>query len=232
MLLQRRLQPLLEWAVEQVLVGLRDPQLNAPRVAGNQLAMLRKHARHAGKTQQIDRLLPVPVITVFFWADDRRRRARPTRRAGSLYWGPLLGRSEGQHPQERHGEAGLFVRREPEIAASLDRDLVMKLKVVRGKAAGQLVERVAIRIIRADRLRHRLRERQPVQQRREVLQRRIEGQAALRHALGFRHQRGAVARRQRLQDRIKVVLSDHPEHGTHRVLRHAASTMRDRLVEQ
>src|SRR5690348_17855244 len=49
---------------------------------------------------------------------------------------------ECKHTQQRHHEPGMLVWCETEIAASLDRDLVVELQVFRTKAASQPLNRL------------------------------------------------------------------------------------------
>ena len=87
-------------------------------------------------------------------------------------------------------------------------------------------------IVDSYRLRHGLRERDPVQQRGQVLQRDFERQTALRHAVGDGNQCRAILLLQRLQDIAQIVLIDAAQHGTHRLLLDFAAAVRNRLVEQ
>ena len=66
MLLQRRLQPLLVRPVEQLLVSLRDAQLDPRFVARDQFAVLRQLQRHGRQPELLDQLRPRGITAVFF----------------------------------------------------------------------------------------------------------------------------------------------------------------------
>ena len=216
MLLQRRLQPVLVRPVEQMLVRLRDPQLDAaaraPPARNAAPACAPCRSGRAGRPARCQ----TPSVAFFFdsgaagrrrassrarWRGSASRRCdgRALRRAGanasmrsSAIVNPACssGASPGRRgPGSRSGSRAADPRARNWPASS-----------AHGSRSGSSV---------ADRVRHRLRQRQAVQQRRQVLQRGVERQAALRHAPGLRHQRGAVARGQRPQDRAEMVLPDH-----------------------
>ncbi len=67
MLLQRGLQPFLVLLLQQMLVRLRDPQLDAGRFARHELAVLGQPPRHAGQLELTQQLGPAEaIISVFF----------------------------------------------------------------------------------------------------------------------------------------------------------------------
>ncbi len=153
-----------------------------------------------------------------------RLHPRPTKRRG--LFGP-----ERMQAQQRHREAGVFVRRQRQLVPTMDRDLVGELQELRVEALDVTEDARALHLV-ADRLRRVLCERDPMHQRRQRLQRGIEGQAARLHAVGHRKQRRHIARGERVEHRIQMVVAHRTQHVGDLLLLDLARAVCDRLVEQ
>ena len=139
---------------------------------------------------------------------------------------------EGQHAQQAHIETGVLVRRQRQVFAAMNGDLVIQLHVLRRDGVRQCLQRVAFRLVLGDRLRHGLHQRQLLQQDRQFAQRAFKADAALGQAVGLRHQLRAVAGRQRLQQSKQVTAVHRAQHRAHAVFLHVAQTVGDGLVQQ
>ncbi|MCY1225777.1 hypothetical protein D9M72_379830 [compost metagenome] len=150
----------------------------------------------------------------------------------TLRRGRFRRRPERQHAQQRHGEAGVLVRRERQLAAAEVGDLVEQLHFLRVEHAGQAPHLVGFGPFVLHRGRHGLRQRHLVQQRAQILQRAGKRQAAVGHGIGNRQHGGAVFGGQRIEQLHQVALVDRAQHAAHRVFRHLARTVGDGLVGQ
>ena len=133
--------------------------------------------------------------------------------------------------QQGHREAGVIVRRERQLVAAVDGDLVGELEEFGVEALDVAEDTRALDLV-GDRSRRVLGERDAMHQRGQRLQRGIEGQAPRLHAVGDREQRRHVARGERIEHRVQVVVANGAEHVADLLLLDAARAMRDRLVEQ
>ncbi|CAM3045680.1 200 kDa antigen p200 [Cupriavidus taiwanensis] len=160
-------------------------------------------------------------------------RTRGRRTAALPRRGSRLGRRpERQHAQQRHGEAGVLIRGQRQLAAAKVGDLVEQLHFLRVEHAGQAPHLVGFGPFVLHRRRHGLRQRHLVQQRTQVLQRAGERQAAIGHGIGDRQHGGAVLGGQRIEQLHQVTLVDRAQHAAHGFLRHLPRAVGDGLVGQ
>ena len=158
----------------------------------------------------------------------RGRRGRRSRHAvGAAYAGP-----KGQHAQQGHGKARVFVGRQAQFIAAVYGDLVKQLHFFRVEGGGQAHDvRVLGQILRQGGG-HGLRERNAVQQGTQVLQGAVVGQAARGHLVGHGQQIRAVLLRQRVEQAHEVGLVERAQHALHGIQSDFAGRIRDGLVRQ
>src|SRR5882672_684652 len=153
-ILQRSAQLVLEALFGKVLRRRRHAQLERFPVEALQLARLGELLRHPAEAERVGELGPIAVE-----ASLALRSARGWLRAlaGHIALRSLAGaafsRSEGEHAQQRHGEAREFVRRERQVLAPMDRDLVVELHVLGIDRLGESQQALPRSARRVDRLR-------------------------------------------------------------------------------
>jgi len=150
----------------------------------------------------------------------------------SLSFGATDAGAKGQHTQQRHREARVFIRCQPQFIPAMHGDLVIQLHFFRIKGGGQAHHIGILRQIFGQRRRHRLRQCDPVQQSTEVLQRAVVGQAASRHFIGHRQQVGAILGCQRIEQADQIRLVERAQHALHGIQRHFPRSIGNRLISQ
>ena len=92
------------------------------------------------------------------------------------------GRLEGEHPEKRHRETRIFIRRQMKVIPSVDRNLVVELHFVRRKSPGKLPDGIRLSVA-GNACRHPLGNSRPVKEARDIAERLTEGEAAHRHLI-------------------------------------------------
>ena len=121
-------------------------------------------------------------------------------------------RRKRQHAQQRHGEARILIRRQSDITASLQGDLIIQLQFIGAETARQCQHGIPVGIVIGNGSGNLLRQRQSMQQSAQLQQRGLERQAARRHFIGFLHHRRAIAERQRIEYGVEVLLIHRTQH--------------------
>ncbi len=188
------------------------------RRSGRRCSRTRRHRSMAGRSRSSG-----ACRRCAYWCGDGR--------CGRSFC-PALSGAKGQHAQQGHGEAGVFIRRQADLVAAVHGDLVIQLHLLRLESPGQAHDVGQLGQVLRHGARHRLRQRNPVQQGAQVLQRAVVRQAAAGHLIGHRHQVGAVLRHQRVEQAHQIGLVERAEHALHRVERDLAGRIGDRLVGQ
>ena len=113
----------------------------------------------------------------------------------------------------------------------MQRDLVQKLHLVRRQRAGKAGHGLGIiAIVLA--AGHTLCQRDPMQQAGQIAQTLSKRKAAHRHLVGNGQQPGGIARGQRIEHAHQQRGVDRAEHPPHRIERHLAGAVGDRLIQQ
>src|SRR6266849_9427848 len=154
-------------------------------------------------------------------------RAVPTRFAGVA-----RSRGKGEHAQERHREAGEFVRRKRKILPSVNRDLIVELDLLRVEGPAESDQSLAQPSFCIHGVGRRLSESDAVQESTEILERAVEPDATGSHVLRDRQHRGRIAASELFEDRIQEAVVDRAEHRAHGLLRDVSGAVRDRLIEK
>src|SRR3954465_3348467 len=207
MLLERGFQLVGVDALGEVCLALRDRQLEGGAIAARELGIARELACCARQRKLLHELGPRSG------ALRSRRRLRCSGCRGGA-WRALYRHSVGperEHAKQRHHEAAVLVRRERQVFARLQRDLVIELHRFGIDARAELRQSCSFGIV-LQRARHRLRERELEKKRRQLGECRIEGKTARLHVVGDLHGLRSLARGHRPDEREEVSLVNGPEH--------------------
>ena len=139
---------------------------------------------------------------------------------------------EGEHAQQRHREARVFVGRERKIVSPVNQNLVEKLDFFGRAVLGQTANERALGIVFAHGFGNALHERRAVHDAREVAQDLRETQALREHLVGNAHQTAGVARKKTVKELGEEFRPAHAEHVAHFALGDARRAVRDRLVQK
>ena len=113
----------------------------------------------------------------------------------------------------------------------MQHNLIGKLQKLGIPRAGIALQGGAFGLVRNG-LRRLLAERDAIEQAGKVGQRAGKRQAAGKHRIRLRHQRGHIARNQRIKQRVEVFLAHRAQHLRHLRLAHRARAVGDALVQQ
>ena len=133
--------------------------------------------------------------------------------------------------QQGHRESGIAIRRQRQVVATVNRNLVGQLQVFAVEATGIVEQSFALDLVGFG-IRRELQDRNALQQRRQRLQARLERQAAGGHLVSHTDQRRNVFVEQRVEHGEQVVVADRAQHVDHLLLANLAGPVGDRLVEQ
>ena len=141
-------------------------------------------------------------------------------------------RPEGQQAQQHHHQAAVFVGRQGELGAAVQRDAVEQLRLVRVEQRRQRMHGGGLGVGRIERGRHRLRQRHLLGQRGQILERAGGRQTQAPQLVDRTHQRRTVSGAQRLHDAHDMAAIDRAQHLPHRRLLQRAAAEGDGLVGQ
>src|SRR5467141_3190544 len=173
----------------QMLRSRRHAKLERFAVETSELACLSELFRDTAQIERIGEFGPIAVerrpgngLPV----PRRRRRIRGLASCRSVplrFAGVARSRRKGEHAQERHREAGELVRSKRKILPSVNRDLIVKLDLLRIERPAESDQSPAQPSLGVDGAGRRLSESDAMQERTEILDRAVEPDAAGSHVL-------------------------------------------------
>ena len=141
-------------------------------------------------------------------------------------------RAKGEHAQQNHFQPAALIRRQRQIAAAVERNLVEQLQVFGADLFAQRQQFIARADITVQRLRHGFGHRHVMQQADQIGQHRFEIRRQLRQRLDFVHYLTDIARHQRAQNRQHAVARHRAQHVAHLGFTHCAAAKGNRLIQQ
>jgi hypothetical protein len=138
-------------------------------------------------------------------------------------------RTEREHAQHAHLEAGARARRQRQVAATVERHLVPELHDFRTQRGGKRVDVNALPFHRG--IRHELAYLHAMQRIGQSIEHAAPVGRKLRQHADFREQCRAIATRQRSEQRADAGSVHGPEHGRHGRIVQRAAGIGDRLVQ-